>query len=195
MTRSTRCRGAVTLLLALSATAATACGSDGAGRVALPAAPAATATASATIAAPHIVVSGSLVEIHDLRRDPAEVSAWAHTTPGNPGDTSGAYVVVTNKGGAVDRLVAASVGAGVARTVEMYGTVRVGDTLTVVPVTGWDVAANGGKLTLEPGGNHLVLLNLPAALVAGTRFPLTLKFEKAGAVVVDVEVRAAAGSR
>lgn len=188
MTRPTRLHGAVVLLLALSAIATTACGSDGAGRVALPTT---TATAVATNVPPHLTVSGSLIRPHDILRDPPE-GAWAHFTSGNPGETSAVYIVVTNDGGTADRLVAASVDAGVAGAAELRRTVKVGDTMKLESVTGWDVAANGGKLTMEPGGNHIMLLNLPVALATGFHFPLTLKFEKAGTIVVDVEVRAAA---
>ncbi|SFP84271.1 copper chaperone PCu(A)C [Tranquillimonas alkanivorans] len=43
-------------------------------------------------------------------------------------------------------------------------------------------------VTLEPGGMHIMLMGLTERLVEGTSFPLTLTFEMAGEVVVDVPV-------
>jgi periplasmic copper chaperone A len=50
-----------------------------------------------------------------------------------------------------------------------------------------DVPA-GGKVKLEPGGLHIMLVGLKAPLAAGSSFPLTLKFEKAGELKVEVKV-------
>lgn len=182
MTQTIRWRGLVALLVVGSAALATACGSDEEPAVATPAATAAAATATPTPttpptpAAPKISVTG----------------AWARSTPGNPNENSAAYAVITNEGSVADHVISASVDVSIAKTVETHRTVKVGDTMKMESVAGWGVPANG-KLTLEPGGNHIMLLNLPAALKAGTKFPLTIKFEKAGMVVVDVEVRTATG--
>ena len=72
-------------------------------------------------------------------------------------------------------------------------TVRVGDQMKMEPVTGYDIAP-GATLTLEPGGNHIMLLNLPAAMKAGTKIPVTLRFERAPAMTVEFEVRDATGA-
>jgi hypothetical protein len=55
--------------------------------------------------------------------------------------------------------------------------------------TGVDVPART-SVKLAPQGTHIMLMDLPRPLVAGERFPLTLQFERAGRIVVDVEVRA-----
>lgn len=136
----------------------------------------ATPTTPPTPAAPKISVTG----------------AWARSTPGNPNENSAVYAVIANDGGVGDHVISASVDVSIAKTVETHRTVKVGDTMKMEPVAGWDVPANG-KLTLEPGGNHIMLLNVPTALKVGTKFPLTLKLEKAGTIVVDVEVRTATG--
>lgn len=178
-TQSTWRRGLVALLAAGAVLGTTACGGDEAVPVATPAATAtatAAAAASPNSTAPKISVAG----------------AWARSTPGNPNETSAVYAVITNEGGVADHVISASVDVSIAMTVETHRTVKVGATMKMEPVAGWDVPANG-KLTLEPGGNHIMLLNVPTALKAGTKFPLTLKFEKAGSVVVEVEVRTATG--
>jgi copper(I)-binding protein len=48
--------------------------------------------------------------------------------------------------------------------------------------------AAGATTTLAPGGFHGMLMDLTAALKEGDSFPVTLTFERAGAVTVDVEV-------
>lgn len=52
-----------------------------------------------------------------------------------------------------------------------------------------------GKTTeLKPGGFHVMLLGLTKPLREGERFPLTLVFEKAGKIDIEVEIaKAGAG--
>ena len=52
------------------------------------------------------------------------------------------------------------------------------------------VPANG-QTALEPGGYHIMLIGLKQALKEGGSFPLTLTFEKAGSVTVQVPVQKA----
>ena len=49
-----------------------------------------------------------------------------------------------------------------------------------------------GTLALAPGGTHFMLVGLKEPLEAGGEMPLTLEFERAGAIDVRVPVRAAA---
>jgi copper(I)-binding protein len=51
-----------------------------------------------------------------------------------------------------------------------------------------DVPANG-EVALEPGGFHVMLMNLTEPLVVGAEFDVTLTFESAGDMVVTAEVR------
>lgn len=52
----------------------------------------------------------------------------------------------------------------------------------------------GEAVTFAPGGMHLMLIGLSEKLVEGTTFPLTLHFEAAGEVNVDVPVLEVAAS-
>jgi hypothetical protein len=49
-------------------------------------------------------------------------------------------------------------------------------------------------VTLAPGGTHLMLMGLNAKLEAGARFPVTLKFETAGEMTIEVSVLGIAAS-
>jgi copper(I)-binding protein len=54
--------------------------------------------------------------------------------------------------------------------------------------TEMDLAPNG-NVTLEHDGLHIMLMGLTSPLKSGDSFPLTLKFEKAGEVKVNVTVK------
>jgi copper(I)-binding protein len=60
--------------------------------------------------------------------------------------------------------------------------------MTMRPVDGIDIPAEG-TVTLEPGGYHVMLIDLAKPLAAGETFDLTLTFENAGEQVVTVTVR------
>lgn len=101
---------------------------------------------------------------------------------------SAAYMVITTKGDAPDRLVAAS--SPVAATVELHTHVVEGDVMRMRPVKAIDIDP-GAPAVLAPGGLHVMLMGLKGPLEEGKRFPLTLTFEKAGPVTIDVPVAAA----
>ena len=100
--------------------------------------------------------------------------------------TSAAYLTIENSGSEPDRLVGASSPA--AKTVEIHEMVDDGGTMRMRPLAdGLAIPANA-TTTLEPGGYHIMLIDLKAPLKAGDRFPLDLTFEKAGRRQVEVVV-------
>ncbi|MBP0492655.1 copper chaperone PCu(A)C [Pararoseomonas indoligenes] len=107
------------------------------------------------------------------------------------GGTGGAFLTLRNSGTQPDRLLSASSPA--ARAVELHSTVRQGDVMRMLPVQAVDVPA-GGSVTLRPGGLHIMLVGLAEAARAGGTVPLTLNFERAGAVPVQLAVQAAGAS-
>lgn len=109
---------------------------------------------------------------------------WARATP--PGAVVGAgYLVLRNTGRAQDTLVGAS--TPVAAMVQVHEVAMAGgemqmrerDSLAIPP---------GGSVRLEPGGLHLMLMDLARPLVAGERVPLTLEFARGGRVTVELTV-------
>ncbi|MFN3565651.1 MAG: copper chaperone PCu(A)C [Burkholderiaceae bacterium] len=113
--------------------------------------------------------------------------AWARASAG--GQTNGAAYLKIKNAGATDKLIAAS--APVAEVVELHTHAMDGTTMRMRKVDAIDVAG-GATTELKPGGLHVMLIGLKAPLKAGTKFPLTLKFDRAGEVKVDVEVRTTA---
>lgn len=112
--------------------------------------------------------------------------AWVLATP--PGATvAAAYLTLDNRGPRPDRLV--SVSSPRAARIEVHTNLREGDLVRMRRVDPLRVAA-GERLTLEPGGTHLMLLDLASPLSAGERVPLLLRFEVAGEIRIDAAVRA-----
>ena len=145
-------------------------------RLLLPAVAAVALTAVAAI---------SMARGHDIKIGEVVVtSAWARATP--PGASVGAaYVTLHNGGGADDRLLSAASPA--ARRVAPHLTREENGVAAMRPLGDLVVPA-GGTLEMKPGATHLMLMGLAAPLKEGDSVPLTLVFEKAGAVTIPLEV-------
>jgi copper(I)-binding protein len=113
---------------------------------------------------------------------------WTRATP--PGAKVGAgYMKI--KSVTADRLVGATSPA--AAKVEMHVTEKKGDVMRMREVKAYEIPA-GGSFELAPSGAHLMLVDLKAPLKEGTKVPVTLRFEKAGEVKVELQVRALGAS-
>jgi periplasmic copper chaperone A len=106
------------------------------------------------------------------------------TAAGQP--TGGGFMKFVN-GGANDKLL--SVSAEVSKAVELHEMKMEGDVMKMRQVEGIELQA-GKTVELKPGGYHLMFIGLKAPLKAGDKFPVKLKFEKAGEVTVEVNVEA-----
>lgn len=106
------------------------------------------------------------------------------TAAGQP--TGGGFMKFVN-GGGTDKLL--SVSAEVSKTVELHEMKMEGDVMRMRQVDGIELQA-GKTVELKPGGYHVMFIGLKAPLKAGDKFPVKLKFEKAGDVTVEVKVEA-----
>lgn len=110
-------------------------------------------------------------------------NAWSPPTP--PGAPAAAvYMDITAR--EVDVLLSAA--TPIARRAEMHTTTNVDGVMQMRPLERAPLAA-GETLRFEPGGQHFMLMNLRAPPAAGSQFPITLRFERAGEITVDVRVR------
>ncbi|MCW2294186.1 copper(I)-binding protein [Pseudomonas sp. BIGb0408] len=100
--------------------------------------------------------------------------------------TAAAYFVVHNKGAQDDRLL--SVETPVAGKAEIHEHAHVGGMMKMQQVQSVVIPA-GGEVKFAPIGYHVMLFNLKQQAKSGERFPLTLTFEKAGQVQVEVAVQ------
>lgn len=110
--------------------------------------------------------------------------AWARPTLGQA--RNGAAYMTISTTGAADRLVGAS--APVAGKTELHTMTMNNNVMQMRPVDAIQVAP-GTEVKLQPGGLHVMLLDLKSPLKQGDKFPLTLKFERGGEIQVQVEVR------
>ena len=114
--------------------------------------------------------------------------AWVRAAPS--GATAGAaYLTLSNLGSAPDRLLGGA--TPVASQVEVHEMSMDGGVMRMRPVLGGLVIPAGGTVALKPGGYHIMLIGLKTPLTAGSKVPLTLNFEKAGLVKLQVPVRPA----
>lgn len=114
---------------------------------------------------------------------------WARASAGMA-KTGAAYLTIVNHGAVADRLTAAA--SPVARKAEIHGHSMEDGVMRMRAVGALEIAA-GRTIVLEPGGLHVMLIGLHAPLAPGQRFPLTLTFEAAGDIEVEVAVRAPRG--
>jgi copper(I)-binding protein len=114
---------------------------------------------------------------------PKVEAAWARPTV--EGQKAGGGFLRITGGAAADRLLSAS--APVSPSVELHTMAMEGNVMRMRPVQGIDVPA-GSIVELKPGGLHLMFMGLSQPMKNGESFPLTLRFEKAGAVTTTVKV-------
>ncbi|MHB1188637.1 copper chaperone PCu(A)C [Thiobacillus sp.] len=113
--------------------------------------------------------------------------AWARATkPGQP--VSGAYMKIQSDADA--RLI--SVSSPAVPRVEVHEMKMDGDVMRMREVQAIELP-KGKTVSLEPGGYHIMLMNLPKPIAAGEFIPLSLVVESGGkrqTVEVKVEARA-----
>lgn len=108
--------------------------------------------------------------------------AWARQPLGK---TGAAYVTVRNEGAAPDRLLGAA--TDVAERAELHASTMEDGVMRMRPLDAVEIHP-GEPAVMRPGGTHIMLVGVTRPLEEGDRFPLTLRFERAGSVEVMVRV-------
>ncbi len=100
----------------------------------------------------------------------------------------GGFVTIYNAGSENDRLVSASSSA--AAVVQLH-TMIVKDGVMIMREVenGIDIPA-GKAVALKPGGFHIMFIDAVRPFAEGKTVPVTLTFEKAGAIMLDLPVGA-----
>lgn len=109
--------------------------------------------------------------------------AWMLETPA--GFTGGVYLTIDNHTAGAERLIDAE--TPVAGVVEIHETEISEDRAMMRRLDGLDIPVHG-RIVLEPGGYHIMLIDIADDLNAGAQFPLTLIFESGLEYMVDVRV-------
>jgi periplasmic copper chaperone A len=105
------------------------------------------------------------------------------------GDDCGVFMTIANSAAEADVLVGAM--TDVAAMAGLHTVVKDDQGgMKMTPVENIPVPASG-SVELKPGSLHIMLMKLNKELKAGDTFPLTLKYQKAGDMTVQVKVQAA----
>ncbi|WP_434560885.1 copper chaperone PCu(A)C [Pseudomonas sp. R1-6] len=127
-------------------------------------------------------------QAHQYKAGELEIAhPWSQELPPNAPTVAG-YFIIHNSGRSEDKLL--SVDSPIAGKAELHEHVMQNDLMKMQPVDGI-VIAPGATVTFAPMAYHVMLLDLKdrSLLSDGKRFPMTLHFEKAGDVTVNVTVQ------
>lgn len=98
------------------------------------------------------------------------------------------YLTIRNAGRKADRLVSAA--SAVAPDVQIHTVGLEGGVMRMRELPNGVEIPAGGIATLGEGGNHIMLIGLKRPLRRGEALPVTLRFARAGTVVVRFQVQA-----
>jgi hypothetical protein len=112
---------------------------------------------------------------------------WARATPPTA-ESGGGFLVITNTGTTPDRLIA--VKSPAADKVEIHEMKMDGNIMRMREVEKGIEIPPGATVELKPGGFHVMFMGLKAPFAKDAKVPLTLVFEKAGSIDVDLMVQA-----
>ena len=139
------------------------------------------AQATAAPAAQALPAGGPAITVGDLSLSGAFTRA---TLPSAM--AGGGFVAITNNGAAADRLLSATSPA--AKMVQLHEMKMEGDQMKMAEqAEGIEIPA-GETVQLAPGGLHIMFMGLNAPFVEGETVPVTLTFEKAGTVEIELQV-------
>jgi hypothetical protein len=103
------------------------------------------------------------------------------------GSNGAVYLKLMNEGGNADVLLSAY--TAVAEVVEIHQTkIDEHEVMQMVPIGRIEVPA-GSSVSLEPGGKHIMLINLKQDLKPGEKITVTFNFEQSGPITLEADIR------
>ncbi len=112
---------------------------------------------------------------------------WTRATPPTA-KAGGGFVTITNKGTTPDRLIA--VRSAASDKVEIHEMKMDGSVMRMRELEKGVEIPPGATVTLKPGGYHIMFMELKAPFAKDAKVPVTLVFEKAGSIDVELLVQA-----
>lgn len=148
-------------------------------------APALGASATGPAAAIDPIVTSAMdmqmIKVGDLEL----TGIWARAMlPGQR--AGGGFVTIKNTGAEADRLV--SVATDAAGKSEIHEMAVIDGVMKMRPLADGLVIGAGETVELMPGGYHLMFMNVPEPFAEGTTIKVTLTFERAGTVDLELPV-------
>ncbi|WP_175653994.1 copper chaperone PCu(A)C [Pseudomonas sp. Marseille-P9899] len=135
-----------------------------------------------------LLLPASFASAHEYTKGDLHIAhPWSLQLPPNAPNVA-AYFIIDNKGKEDDRLL--SVDTSISKDSQLHEHVMTGDVMRMQQVPNVVVPA-GGKVVFSPSAYHVMIMqpNDRSLLTDGKRFPLTLHFEKAGDITVEVAVQ------
>lgn len=133
----------------------------------------------------------TLASAHDYTKGAIKIDhPWSRATP-RGAQVAGGYLVIENKGADADRLVSAT--SEISGRVELHEMTVQNGVMKMRPLVRGLEIEPGATAKFEPGGLHVMFMNLKRPLKQGDKFKGTLVFEKAGPIEVQFNVEAMGG--
>ncbi|WP_110971386.1 copper chaperone PCu(A)C [Pseudomonas huaxiensis] len=135
-----------------------------------------------------LLLPASFASAHEYTKGDLHIAhPWSLQLPPNAPNVA-AYFIIDNKGKQDDRLL--SVDTPISDRSELHEHVMTGDVMRMQQVPNVAVPADG-KVVFSPSAYHVMIMQPKdrSLLSDGKRFPLTLHFEKAGDITVEVAVQ------
>lgn len=135
-----------------------------------------------------LILLGASLSVMAQEASAGELSitrAWSRVAP--PGaPVLGGYLSITNDGAQPDRLIAVS--STISDNVQIHMSSVNDGVATMRQVTDGVAIPSGATVEFEPGELHLMLLNPKSRPGEGEKIPLTLTFENAGRLDIELVV-------
>ncbi|WP_445665167.1 copper chaperone PCu(A)C [Fodinibius sp. AD559] len=112
-------------------------------------------------------------------------NVWAR--PGSQQGKSAAYLRISNGTAAADTLL--SFHSNAAESVELHESIEHDDGTTSMQPAGQQIIQDGEKLLLQPGGLHLMLINLNRDITVDDSLQISLEFARVGTVTTTAPVQ------
>ena len=113
-----------------------------------------------------------------------DVQGWARATA-TKARNGVAYITIKNSSGSRDRLLSEK--SLVAKSAALHNHVMDSGVMKMRPAGSIEIPAYG-TVIMKPGGLHVMLMGLKSPLVKCGSLPLTLTFEKAGAMTIQIKI-------
>lgn len=113
---------------------------------------------------------------------------WARAVAVNSAAAAG-YMEIYNIGAEADRLIGATTAS--AARVEIHEVTMVDHVMRMRPVQGGVEVRAGESVRFGPNGFHLMIIGPNDKFVEGAKVPLTLEFERAGKLDVELAIESA----
>jgi len=112
-------------------------------------------------------------------------NGWAR--PGSKGQNSAAYMRIANGTASNDTLL--NIQSSAAEKAELHESYQDENNITGMRPAGQQVIAESEKLYLQPGGLHIMLMNLQRNLAVGDTLSISLEFARVGTKNVNIPIK------